>query len=113
MPPEPDFLHIKLGGSPDPKFLRKVLIAHFKHQRLQAGRRFFIGVLALLGGGLWLVTRWPGLVAPRVRSLGLELWALCLIVTLTLGVREGIWRRRRDRLMRANLMPDHDRKPSP
>ena len=108
---EEDFIYFKVGERGDPDYLRKVLTAHFNYERLRQARRYFMGVLAVLGAGLWLLAAWPGAVSKETRSIGLELWGLCMAATLILGGLELKWYLRRARLMREN--PPSDEHPSP
>jgi len=112
MSTDPDFIHFKLGENPHSQYLRHVLTAHFNYERLRGTRRFFVGVLALLGAGLWLLTLWPAAISPHTKSVGLELWGLCMMATLVTATLELKWYRRRAQLMRDNQRPD-EREPSP
>lgn len=110
---EPDLIHFKLGDHRDPDYLRKVLTAHFNHERMRSTRRFCVGLLAILGAGLWLSAIWPGLLPARVHTVGVQLWGFCMVGTVAVGIFEWKWYRRRERLMRDNESPDHDRHSPP
>jgi hypothetical protein len=101
----PELLHLDLGQNRDPDLLRNVVSAHLLYERMRTYRRFFVGVLAALGAAFWLAAVWPRSISKETRSLGIEVFALCLITTVIVGALEFKWHRRRARLIRDSHGP--------
>jgi hypothetical protein len=95
----PDLLGLDLNENRDPGRLRSVLSAHFNYQQMRMYRRFLVGLLAILGGAFWVGALWPGGIAEGARSVGIRLFAGCLVVTAVVAALEVKWRRRRARLI--------------
>jgi hypothetical protein len=109
---EDDFIFFKVGDEPDPQYVHKVLTAHFHYERLQTTRRWFVGLLAVLGASLWLFTMWPSLVPQRIHWLTMQLFCGALVVTVITGALEYRWYRLRVTLLRGHQSPD-ERPPTP
>jgi len=98
--PSPEVLYIKLGEKRGYRDLRQILTAQFRYEKMRAVRRFLLGLLVLLGAGLWLSARRSEGLSSAGRRVGLQLWGLCLIATVISRALERKWHRRRVRLMR-------------
>ena len=109
---EDDFIFFKLGDEQDPQYMHKVLTAHFHYERLQTTRRWFVGMLAVLGASLWAFTVWPTLVSQRVHSFAVQLFCGALVATVITGALEFRWYRLRATLMRGHQSLD-ERRPTP
>ena len=103
MPRDSDLIHVPLEANLDPRLLQELLSAQHRYQRLRSVRRYFVAVLALLGGGLWLLTMFPAAVPAPTRTFGLELWGICLCATVVTALLEFKSYRRRAKLLSCKI----------
>ena len=81
--------------------LDAVLLADAARERARAARDLLIGLLALLGLPLWLLTAWPGRFSSEARALAAAGWAVVALGVLASLARERWWTRRRSRHIQA------------
>ena len=79
---------------PGRRTLCSLLAATVVHERLHAARVFFVHVLAVIGGGVWLELVWPTLLPESLRVPIPALWRASCIVVLIAVALEWTWYRR-------------------
>src|SRR5215831_12096479 len=110
-----DFIYFPFphtGGERDPQKMRELLKAHFQYERAHAARRVLVAALAVFSTLLWLGALPSAARLGPLRRPGLLLWAACAGMTLFFAILELRWYRRRERLMRDDRLPTHERGPS-
>jgi hypothetical protein len=76
-----------------------ILDAHVQYESLRSLRLSWVHVLAVLGGVMTVTIAFPD-AAPSWLNANLPLaWALCCVGTIATAIREGVWSRRRSRLL--------------
>jgi hypothetical protein len=91
-----------MPSDPQPRrcTLCSLLAAKVVRERLPTVRVFFVYVLAVIGGGVWLELVWPTLLPESMRVPIPALWrASCIVVLIAVALEWTWYRRRMRRLM--------------
>jgi len=99
-----DLIQFTVSPQSDPIGIatRAILHAHVAHERSKATRRFWVHLLAALGGLVVLCLVFPQAASAQVQDALVALWGACGVCVITAVAVEWRWRRREAQVLAAN-----------
>jgi len=93
------FIRFEVPVTGDDGVVNAILEAHLQCESLRTLRLSWVHVLAVLGGLMTVTIAFPAAAPPWLNANLPLAWALCCLGTVATAIREGVWSRRRNRLL--------------